>query len=63
MLLASYTTNKVRNFLPKATTVKVDWEELRKEIANTLVQPGWDDGNLGPVFIRLAWHASGTYDK
>lgn len=23
----------------------------------------WDDGSLGPVFVRLAWHASGTYDK
>lgn len=23
----------------------------------------YDDGNLGPVFVRLAWHASGTYSK
>ena len=22
-----------------------------------------DDGSYGPVFVRLAWHASGTYDK
>lgn len=22
----------------------------------------YDDGSYGPVFIRLAWHASGTYD-
>ena len=21
------------------------------------------DGSYGPVFLRLAWHASGTYDK
>lgn len=21
------------------------------------------DGSLGPIFVRLAWHASGTYDK
>jgi hypothetical protein len=23
----------------------------------------YDDGSYGPVFVRLAWHASGTYDK
>jgi len=25
--------------------------------------PEYDDGSYGPVFVRLAWHASGTYDK
>lgn len=25
--------------------------------------PGYDDGSFGPLFVRLAWHASGTYDK
>ncbi|KAJ3339809.1 L-ascorbate peroxidase 3 [Gonapodya sp. JEL0774] len=30
---------------------------------NSVNKPGYDDGSLGPVFVRLAWHASGTYDK
>ena len=25
--------------------------------------PKYDDGSYGPLFIRLAWHASGTYDQ
>ncbi|CAD7952737.1 unnamed protein product [Amoebophrya sp. A25] len=25
--------------------------------------PSYDDGSYGPLFIRLAWHASGTYDQ
>ena len=24
--------------------------------------PSWDDGSLAPLFLRLAWHSSGTYD-
>ncbi|CAG8765107.1 17235_t:CDS:2, partial [Acaulospora colombiana] len=28
-----------------------------------LNNPEWDDGSLGPLFVRLAWHSSGTYDK
>jgi cytochrome c peroxidase len=23
----------------------------------------YDDGSFAPVILRLAWHASGTYDK
>jgi cytochrome c peroxidase len=41
----------------------VNYDEVRKSIAGILDAPTHDDGSLGPVFIRLAWHASGTYDK
>ncbi|TPX40459.1 hypothetical protein SeMB42_g05992 [Synchytrium endobioticum] len=40
------------------------YDEIRKDIAKVLkVFPEWDDGSLAPVLVRLAWHASGTYEK
>jgi len=42
---------------------KLDYQKVYNEIAKILEDPGYDDGSYGPVFIRLAWHASGTYDK
>jgi catalase (peroxidase I) len=40
-----------------------DYERVAKDIEAIMEKPGWDDGSLGPVLVRLAWHASGTYDK
>jgi catalase (peroxidase I) len=40
-----------------------DYEAVRKAIADVLDADGYDDGSFGPVLIRLAWHAAGTYDK
>lgn len=40
---------------------KGDYDALRGEIRKLLKQPGYDDGSAGPVFVRLAWHASGTF--
>ena len=42
---------------------KVDYEAVRKELLTLMDNPSWDDGSLAPVFIRLAWHSSGTYDS
>jgi len=36
-------------------------EELRAAITNILENYDWDDGSIGPVLVRLAWHTSGTY--
>eukprot|EP01083_Nonionella_stella_P053111 140640_1 len=39
-----------------------DYAEIRAELASLMDNPSWDDGSLAPVFLRLAWHSSGTYD-
>lgn len=33
---------------------------VRKDIAAAIPHEGYDDGSLGPVMVRLAWHASGA---
>ncbi|KAJ3343584.1 L-ascorbate peroxidase 3 [Gonapodya sp. JEL0774] len=40
-----------------------DYEAVKKDIIDVLEDNDWDDGSWGPVLVRLAWHASGTYDK
>lgn len=42
---------------------KGDYQKVYDEIARLLVEKDdYDDGSYGPVLVRLAWHASGTYD-
>jgi len=42
---------------------KVDYNAVRKDIADVMDSEHYDDGSYGPVLVRLAWHAAGTYCK
>ncbi|KAI2468099.1 heme peroxidase [Annulohypoxylon bovei var. microspora] len=45
------------------TPTKADYVKVYNEIAKLLEEhDDYDDGSYGPVLLRLAWHASGTYD-
>jgi catalase (peroxidase I) len=41
---------------------KVNWDQVKNDIKAILDDDDYDDGHIGPILIRLAWHASGTYD-
>ena len=45
--------------------LEIDYDLVRQDILALLTssQPSWpaDYGNYGPLFIRLAWHAAGSY--
>eukprot|EP00571_Detonula_confervacea_P013729 CAMPEP_0172297928 /NCGR_PEP_ID=MMETSP1058-20130122/785_1 /TAXON_ID=83371 /ORGANISM="Detonula confervacea, Strain CCMP 353" /LENGTH=395 /DNA_ID=CAMNT_0013007149 /DNA_START=67 /DNA_END=1254 /DNA_ORIENTATION=+ len=40
----------------------VNYDAIRAELKLLMDNPSWDDGSLAPIFIRLAWHSSGTFD-
>jgi catalase-peroxidase len=49
----------------RAEFAKVDLQALKADIAAVMTdsQPWWpaDFGHYGPFFVRMAWHAAGTY--
>lgn len=40
-----------------------EWVQKFMGKKRCLFSNSYDDGSYGPVLVRLAWHASGTYDK
>ena len=46
----------------QSTLADAYYAEVRAELMEMMDNPSWDDGTLAPIFIRLAWHSSGTYD-
>ncbi|KAJ3091589.1 heme peroxidase [Quaeritorhiza haematococci] len=59
-----YTTDGPGAAAPiKVEKKPLDYQEVYNYIANLLdSNSDYDDGSYGPVLVRLAWHAAGTYD-
>lgn len=49
--------------LAEAVGPQRDLGSIRGLLRRRMREPGHDEGSLGPLFIRFAWHCSGTYDK
>jgi len=48
---------------PSSGPTKADYDKVKTAIQDIIDDPDYDDGSLGPLFVRLAWHAAGTFDK
>ncbi|KAF2280631.1 cytochrome c peroxidase mitochondrial precursor [Westerdykella ornata] len=46
-------------FVPKYEDYQKVYDAVAKKLQD---EDDYDDGSYGPVLLRLAWHASGTYD-
>ena len=44
-------------------TEPVDLTAVRRDLAESLHDRSHDDGSLGPLILRFAWHNAGTFDK
>jgi len=42
---------------------QADYQKVYDKIMEMMEKEDHDDGSLAPVLVRLAWHASGTFDK
>ena len=40
-----------------AAEAKVDYKQVSQAVKKILDEDNYDDGSIGPVLVRLAWHA------
>lgn len=59
--VAATTTAFAANNYFSVDAAEVDYKQVRADIADSLDDLNYDDGSYGPVFVRLAWHSSGSY--
>ncbi|KAJ3338530.1 heme peroxidase [Kappamyces sp. JEL0680] len=50
-------------YLQQEAAKPVDYQAVYNAVADSLSNNDYDDGSYGPILVRLAWHAAGTYDK
>ena len=61
LILASITLGAASGYY-YFTLQEQDYQKVYNEIATRLEQD-YDDGSFGPILVRLAWHAAGTFDE
>ncbi|CAB9528707.1 Putative heme-binding peroxidase [Seminavis robusta] len=60
--LSTVTPHQTYSSVTPPQPSNVDYDKVRSDLKLLMDNPSWDDGSLAPIFIRLAWHSSGTYD-
>lgn len=57
-------TSSTRKIIKSISIKDVEYvEKVKHEIRKLLPKADYDDGSLGPIILRLAWHCCATYNK